>query len=316
MGAFQNIQAQAATPVVLAFTKNYIVPAATCILSILDHADREDTFHFICLSTEQTQKHVVSKFEKLVGDRATFSFINMVGQLTDIYIDEKYTVAASYRLLLPALLPQFDKAIYVDCDIIVRNNLAKLFRSVDLDKYYMAGVFETTLPEQVEHLDNIGCRPGEYMNSGFLLMNLKKLREDDMVTQFLEASKNKSLQFPDQDVINILCKGQLLALPPYWNAIRTLMVPTYKALFLAYYSNADWEDVQKNGNVHYTGPKPWNSFSVAFDIWWNYFYSLPEDFRSLIHINKKLYFLSFVYRNRLGKMSIDAIRNGYRCFRR
>ena len=59
-------------------------------------------------------------------------------------------------------------------------------------------------------------------------MNLAQLRQDNMVPRFLEAAKAEGLQFPDQDVLNQLCKDRILGLPPYYNSIRTFFCLSIK----------------------------------------------------------------------------------------
>src|SRR5690606_12403477 len=98
------------------------------------------------------QKYLLTN---LVGKRSQISFVTLEDQLSDIYVDEKYTIAASYRLLLPDLLPEYQKIIYIDCDMIVRNNLAKLYREIDLEGSYFGGVFEATLDFQLPHMKAI-----------------------------------------------------------------------------------------------------------------------------------------------------------------
>src|ERR1700761_6638002 len=132
-------------PVVLSFTPNYLIPAATCMLSILKHSQPTDTFHITCLLSEPLPEATKEKLSRLNKDRLRFSFINLQGRLKDIYVDERYTVAASYRLLLPDLLPNYKQVIYIDCDMIVRNDLARLYREIDMGDNYLAGVFEAPL---------------------------------------------------------------------------------------------------------------------------------------------------------------------------
>jgi lipopolysaccharide biosynthesis glycosyltransferase len=190
-------------------------------------------------------------------------------------VSKRYTAAAYYRLILTELLPQYDKVIYMDCDIIVRNDLARLYRTIDLDDYYMAGVFEATLDFQEKETRAVGCEPGQYINSGFLIMNLAKLRRDNIMEISLQTLKDNVFRFPDQDTINIVCKGRILALKPYYNSIRTFFIPEYKAGFLRYYSETDWETVQRHGTIHYTGNKPWKSYAVKFEVWWKYYRDMP-----------------------------------------
>lgn len=288
-------------PVVLAFTPNYIVPAATTILSILDSSSACG-FHIICLLTEELSGEQQSLLRAIDSHRLMYSFIDLSRRKLDIYVDERYTIAASYRLLLPELLPEYDKVIYIDSDIIVRQDLGRLFAEKNMQDYYLAGVYEATLPFQEEYIYGLGLQPGNYINSGFLLMNLKKLREDGMVSRFLEASQKDGLQFPDQDVINQLCQGKILALSPVYNSIRTFFLPQYKKDFLRYYTEEEWDNVQQYGNIHYTGGKPWNEVVVHFETWWSYYDRLSEGLRAMATVDSKIYFLSRV-------LKIKGLRN-------
>ena len=306
---------QGAIPVVLAFTPNYFVPAATCLSSILRHSAEESSFHVLCLLTEDLGDAMKRSLEALGGGRMVFSYINLAGRLADIYVDARYTVAASYRLLLPDLLPQYDKVLYVDCDVVVRNDLAALYHRTDLTGYYLGAVFEAPLESQLDYLKKLGIQPGRYINSGFLLMNLQKLRVDGMVDKLLAAARRPDLQFPDQDVLNQLCGGHILGLPPYYNGIRTFYLPQYRDIFLRYYTEEDWSAVQDHGTVHYTGGKPWDTFTVAFGVWWDYYEDLPGDIRSQWRLNKRLYCLSKIYKTSMGKYMLEGIQRLVRQFK-
>ncbi|MDV3952007.1 stress protein [Elizabethkingia anophelis] len=299
-------------PIVVAFTSNYFIPAATCLYSILRHSSETEKFHVICLLTEELPERMKDKLKRLGGDRICYSFINLTGKLHDIYIDERYTVAASYRLLLPDLLPEYNKVLYIDCDVIVRSNLAKLYKELDLGTHYLGAVFEASLDFQISYLESIGCTPGKYINSGFLVMNLSQLRQDNMVPKFLEAAKKEGLQFPDQDVLNQLCIDRILGLPPYYNSIRTFFLPQYKNDFLKYYSEEDWDKVQKHGTIHYTGGKPWNSFTIKFVEWWDYYKQLPADIKNEWNVNKKMYILYKLYHTIIGNFLINSLQGIYR----
>jgi len=299
-------------PITLAFTKDYFVPAATCITSILQHSTASDRFHFICLLSEDLSPSMQLMLEQLGAGKAQFSFLNLADYLNDIYVDKRYTVAASYRLLLPDLLPEYKQVIYIDCDVIVRSNLAAFYRENTLGSEFMAAVYEVALDFQYAYIKSLGCRPGYYFNSGFLLMNLQQLRAEGMVARFLEASKQDGLQFPDQDVLNQLCQGRIKAIAPFYNSIRTYFLPQYKELFLRRYSLADWQAVQDYGTIHYTGSKPWNSFTVQFDVWWNYFETLPAAIQRLHKGNTKYYLLARIYRTGPGKKMFAVLQTLYR----
>lgn len=299
-------------PLVVAFTPDYFIPAATCLYSIFEHMKTEGKLHVICLLSEDLPERLKQKIQRIGGSCARYSFVNLQGCLHDIYVDAKYTEAASYRLLLPDLLPEYDKVMYIDCDVIVRNDLVRLYQTTELEDNYLAAVFEAPLDFQIERFRSIGCDPMEYINSGFLIMNLKLMRSDRMVQRFLKALKADYLEFPDQDVLNQLCKKRILGLPPSCNSIRTFFLPQYKKAFLRKYTEQDWVDIRRHGTVHYTGAKPWNHFTVEFQLWWQYYELLPEEIKEEWEMNRKLYFLSRLYRTSLGACMINACQTLYR----
>lgn len=293
-------------PLVVAFTPNYFIPAATCLYSIFKHLEAKGQLHVICLLSEDLPKQLIQKIQLIGGQRAQYSFVNLQGRLKDIYVDAKYTEAASYRLLLPELLPEYDKVMYIDCDVIVRNDLIELYQMTDLEKFYLAAVFEAPLDFQVERFKLIGCDPMNYINSGFLIMNLALMRQDNMVRKFLEALRVDYLEFPDQDVLNQLCKGRILGLAPYYNSIRTFYLPQYKKEFLRKYTDKDWQDIHKHGTMHYTGAKPWNHFTVEFQLWWQYYEQLPATIKEEWEVNKNMYFLYKICDSACGKLIIKV----------
>lgn len=301
-------------PVVIAFTENYIVPACTTLQSILSNSIAS-RYHIICLLTGPLSAHNKLTIQKLDTKRLRFSFINLNGKLEGIYIDQRYTIAASFRLLLPDILPMYDKVIYTDCDIIFQNDLSEVYLNAHLGENYLAGVFEAPLDFQISYIKQIGCDPQYYMNSGFLIMNLRLMREDNLVTKFIEASKADYLQFPDQDVLNMICKGRILALPPFMNSIRTFFVPSYKFDFLKRYSKNDLKDILTKGNIHYTGGKPWNEYTLKFESWWKYYFLLPNSIKSLMHVNTMLFWLGKVSNTVIGRLLIKSIQKVYRKFK-
>lgn len=299
-------------PIVLAFTPNYIIPAATTIQSILDHSDKTDTFEILCLLTEELSSSIKNSLESWCPERLKFKYIAITDQLEGVYIDERYTAAASFRLLLADILPDYKKIIYSDCDVIVRNNIADLYRQVDLSDNYVGAVYEAALDFQIPYLRQLGIEPGKYFNSGFLIMNLEQMRIDNITSALIEKSNNPHAQFPDQDALNLVCKGSVLPLSPIYNSIRTYFLPQYKGSFLKYYSQTDWDAVQHTGTIHYTGAKPWNTYTIQFDTWWKYYERLPQSLRQTNLINKRIYLYAKLFRQPFIKYCFSMVQKIYR----
>ena len=302
-------------PLVVAFTPNYFVPACVTIQSILENSSVSDKYVVYCLLTDDLEDNYKELLQILGGGRVQFVYINMTGKLEGIYVDERYTIAASFRLVLSELLSNLDKVIYLDCDIIVRQNLAALYTAIDLKDNYLAAVFEAPLEHQLEYIQSLGIESNNYFNSGFLVMNLDQLRKDGMASKFIEAAKQDGLQFPDQDVLNQLCQSKTLSLSPVYNGIRTFFLPQYKSNFLKKYTAMDWNIVQTNSNIHYTGGKPWNIVAVEFQYWWDYFYKLPIAIQNLFPINHKVHKMYKVHKNPFGKFLYTSAQGLYRLFK-
>ena len=299
-------------PIVVAFTPNYFVPAVVTISSILKNWDSSEAINLIVLSTGELPQRQKDKLAEFCGNKVQISYKDLSGRLSGLYVDERYTEAASYRLLLPDLLEEYDKAIYIDCDIVVRNDLSRLYNSIDLSNYYLAGVYEAVLDFQVQRMESIGCDPERYINSGFLVLNLEQLRKDRMTKKLLEALKVDYLEFPDQDVLNIVCESRIQGLPPYYNSIRTFYLPQYKETFLKKYTKDEWDIVQKRGNVHYTGGKPWRMFTVEFLIWWREYDELPEYIKIEWKEDFKMRLIYNIYKTSIGYSAIEFLRKLYR----
>lgn len=295
-------------PIVVAFTENYFVPAITCLSSILKNSDSKYKFEVICLLTKDLPVRLQELLNNFSPDRMKFKFLNLDGALEGVYVDERYTIAASFRLLLPDLLKEYDKIIYTDCDVIIQNDLGKLFETVELKDNYLAAVYEAALDSQIPYLNEIGCKPGYYFNSGFLVMNLQQMREDNLTQKLIDGLKVPYLQFPDQDVLNIHTQGRVLPLKPIYNSIRTFFLPQFKPEFLKRYSEKDWEEVHDHGTIHYTGGKPWNELTVKFEVWWKYYFQLPAEIKETWVENAKLSWLGKMMNFPvLGKLSLGAI---------
>jgi lipopolysaccharide biosynthesis glycosyltransferase len=265
------------TALAIAFTPNYFVQAATTLKSLLDASTGD--FDVICMVSDPIPETMQEKLARLAGSRMSFRYIPLKGRLEGLYIDPRYTEAASFRLLLPELLPEYDKILYLDCDIIVRQDVGKLYRETDLGENWMGVVFEAPIEQQAERFQALGCDPTRYFNSGFLLMNLAQMRKDGVTEKLLEACRVPYLEFPDQDALNQVCQSHVLPLSPLYDSIRTFFILKYKPDFVRQYSEELWDAVQREGTIHYTGGKPWDLFTVQFRAWWRVFDTLPQEIR-------------------------------------
>lgn len=99
-----------------------------------------------------------------------------------------FTLTIYFRLFIPAMFPQYDKGIYIDSDVVLTEDIGKLF-DLDIGDNLIGACHDLSIadvPPLVAYTEEaIGVKKGEYINSGVLLMNLQKLRECDLEGRFL-----------------------------------------------------------------------------------------------------------------------------------
>lgn len=277
-------------PLILAFTPNYVVPASVTLRSLLWATPKEVCYDVICLVGYEPDEKLLSLLS-LIDDgteRLSFRFMNLSEKLKDAYYDPTYTAAANYRLVIAEELPEYNRAMYMDCDIVIRQDVSQLFENIDLEGYYMAGVVEASSDWQIHNYTKLGLRFKEYINSGFLIMNLELMRQDKLSDKFVSILQTEALEYPDQDAINIVCQGKLKFLPPRYNSIRSFFAHGDKGNFLRVYTLRDWKGIRRKGTIHYTGGKPWKDYTIYFEEWYRVYETLPDMLRSAMEVPKDL----------------------------
>lgn len=277
-------------PLILAFTPNYVVPASVTLRSLLWATPKEVCYDVICLVGYEPDEKLLNLLS-LIDDgtgRLRFRFMNLSEKLKDAYYDPTYTAAANYRLVIAEELPEYNRAMYMDCDIVVRQDVSQLFKNIDLEGYYMAGVVEASSDWQIHNYTKLGLRFKEYINSGFLIMNLELMRQDALSNKFVSILQTEALEFPDQDAINIVCQGKLKFLPPVYNGIRSFFAHGDKGNFLRVYTLSDWKRIRRKGTIHYTGGKPWKDYTIYFEEWYRVYETLPNALKNTMEVPSNL----------------------------
>lgn len=129
-----------------------------------------------------------------------------------------FTKAALYRLLIPVLIKE-DRAIYLDCDTIVRHDIKQLW---DEEIELLGGVKDPQFNFRKKHTNTKG---NYYINSGVLLFNLKNIRiQMPDYTGMVIAIQNGDyvLELIDQDIINHVFDTKITILDSKWNVCAGL----------------------------------------------------------------------------------------------
>ncbi len=171
------------------------------------------------------------------------------------------TVAAYFRLLLPAALPYaIDRVLYLDSDLIVVDSLRELWE-MPLGDNSIAAVAEHN---QDFDRNRLGLAEGSLVfNSGAMVIDLDHWRRSNILSTGLEFARThpERIKHWDQDVLNSLLEGHWLPLDWRWNALPHLWLnPDYADPDRPHADQAQ-ATRERPAVIHFAGSgvaKPWN----------------------------------------------------------
>lgn len=174
------------------------------------HDSREDSSLFTC-------QQLTTLFPRL-----SFSFIGIDNSLVSHFQTIDYISSQTYyRALIPELISeQIEKIIYLDCDLLIKGDIAPLWE-IDLKDRPMAAVPDSWMSQfQADYIQGLGLQEDSYVNTGVLLLNLAALRKMNFTKQFLDLANEMQdhFRYGDQDIINVLLKNSFLPLSAAYNA--------------------------------------------------------------------------------------------------
>ncbi len=296
-------------PIALATDNNYVYPTLIAMASIMEkkHSDTHVNFHvMISGSLSSENKTRMANFQNFYKN-CSVELIDMKDKFSDAYLcgHDYVTTPAFYRLALPSLLPQYDKILYLDGDILVRKDLWNMF-CTDISDSYIGGVRDygwEVWTRSENYAQKLGTTDmNQYINSGILLINSKKIREDNLEKAFSEYAltlKNRKLKLPDQDLLNAVCYNKIKLLSPEYNAMQhygfsygsmDILVNCYDAFE---FKKACTDPTI----VHFAGSsKPWTTYRWRFYEEWNNIRKIAEEKFYKI-LNEGVYILSSAINN-------------------
>ena len=159
-------------PIAFSLNNNYVYPLIVLLTSILYNSFPNVYFLFYLLLSPDIEEKNIMKILEICKKNKNCK-INL------IYMKDKYSkfnkgvyksIAIYYRLELSNVITDVDKIIYLDIDTLVHKDLTE-FYNIDLGNYYYMGFPAHDLTYTIIN----GTR--NFINSGVMLINLKKLRE-------------------------------------------------------------------------------------------------------------------------------------------
>jgi lipopolysaccharide biosynthesis glycosyltransferase len=284
-------------PVAFICDSHYVIPTAVAITSLICNKN-PNTYYNIYVITADLSKREIEKFYEFKGSNADIYIIKVsLEKFKDIHLSGHFTSAVYLKFDLPDLIPNQDKVLYLDSDVIIQKDLRDLFE-INIKDYYAGVVKDIGLIENGLNIKN-------YFNSGVMLLNLKLMREDDTSSALLNIGRSADkLTFHDQDCFNILFDKKVKLLPMIYNCFYNFFLQ-YRDKYTLEYINKCFETNYSSLDnikidsciIHLVGyDKPWIYYDSAFVREWDeYFKKSPFKLHKLKRRSGKLREFIFSY---------------------
>jgi lipopolysaccharide biosynthesis glycosyltransferase len=283
--------------VLLCATANYIPNAMITIQSILERTKSPVNFHIFYNSVDRVENEtvladIIARAAAMVAkyENAGIEFINasdqerlFEGQQLSWQTGGAAGWSTYFRFLPQLLLPDADKIIYLDCDMIVNCDIREIW-DIDLDGLAIA---VAQYDSEGRPIPDKSQQNNRHFNAGFLVQNLKYWREHDLFGKLMAFGRGKTVQeFPSAD--NSLLEEYFMSPEHFdsvkildwkYNAMPLLAVNAEKtdwdAKIMHYCGEINGNDRWKNDPVLCGGKttrfRPWSGRNQFFkhDLWWD-----------------------------------------------
>ncbi len=219
---------------------------------------------------ELEPRHNYYKLDPLIASEIKKLYLKL-----NAFSQKRFSKMIMCRFFFASLFPQYDKMIMFDVDTLFVNDISESF-FIPLETHYFGAVREKDLIAinrnsakdlyelRQMHAKSIGVADAfpnlkeaqilfdNYFNAGFLALNLKSWREENLENQLIAffILKNEKLLFNDQDALCFVCRGRILELPYSYNAHPSFLdTPSFPSL-------------KEARMLHFWGDKPWKLLSV------------------------------------------------------
>ena len=211
-------------PVFFAVDDRYVPFLCVSLRSLIDNSNVKYDYHINILIDTLAEEN-----KQLLLDMQTenvrVEFINVAEKLKSLceklHMRDYYTKATYYRFFVPEMFPEYRRGIYLDCDIVLKSDVALLYHSI-MGRNLVAAITD----EIITDIEVFACYselvlgiPREdYFNAGILVMNLHEMRKINIEQRFAELLSVRTYRVAqDQDYLNVLCHGRVTYVNKYWN---------------------------------------------------------------------------------------------------
>ncbi|MDR2933664.1 MAG: glycosyltransferase family 8 protein [Rickettsiales bacterium] len=258
------------------FDKNLWRQAAVSITSLLSVSKSVCHYDIYCIVSDDItdgERIQLKKNVRTIDAKSDIHFFT-AGDNTS---GKKIAHAAGFyfRLQLPKILQNIDKIIYCDVDTVFMQNLLSLWQ-YDMKHNILCGVKDglnlkkSWKKYQTKTDKKFIIQQGKYINSGVILINLKKMRNENMYEKF-QSMIGEKIRYKDQDILNYTCFPWIDYLPLRYNFIPRASRKYSRMLRENLITKSDITDAKNNPVIyHFMNCNPWKVSSTKSNMWWKY----------------------------------------------
>ncbi|HZF71586.1 glycosyltransferase family 8 protein [Sulfuricurvum sp.] len=235
---------------------NYVKHLSVVLLSLFEHADphRKIVIYVMIVSLSEKNKAglraIVEKFSKEI------EFVTINTDLFDkVYLRGHILSPVAYaRVIIPDIIDA-DKVLYLDCDMLIKSDISELY-DLNIEDWHLMAVREPMMDRSRNRALGMP-ESAPYFNSGMLLINCIKWREDKIPNKVLEfaRSEHERMFFHDQDALNVILQKKWKLLHPKWNQIANIY--DFDSFIQTDYSEDEFVECLDSPNIiHFTWIKP------------------------------------------------------------
>lgn len=212
-------------PIVFSTDGGYIPYLGVALHSLIKHSDPKKDYRISIFYTsllKEQKKRILS----FATPHVHIEFMEITREMAGVdgfSSDNHLTVEATYRFLIPELFPQYEKVLYLDCDMVMLSDVAELLH-YDLGEAVMGVASAVTRPDwAVDTCQNLEVEMKDIFNSGVLVIQTKRFTEEGIKETcygLLEEDwkrEKKKFVLQDQDALIFSCRGKVAFFPASWN---------------------------------------------------------------------------------------------------
>ena len=216
--------------ITMACSDSYKNIMGVLLQSIITNADAQENYDIVILEygISKSDQSRISRFYQRENISVRFYSVREQIEGKDLYVHGYLSVMTYARLLIPQIFENFERVVYLDCDMVCNSDIAQLFHA-DMQDKPLGAVADTVLNMEAWHNPNseetkqylketVGITTeGRYFNGGVILFDIDRLREDG--EKLLACARERQWRWADQDVLNHIYKERVFYFDLQWNVI-------------------------------------------------------------------------------------------------